>query len=122
METTGPTDDVPVDPVVTPRGPSTGSSLTGGDWPAQAADAIVNAVGAVRDRTTAPILKVARGIVFGVFAGILIITIVVMAIIGIVRLLDEVLPYGVWLPYLILGVVFTGGGALVFRRRNAPPH
>ena len=102
--------------------PSVGSasSLIGGDWPAQAADAIVNAVETVRDRTTTPIMKIARGLVFGVFAGTIIITIVVLAIIGIVRLLDEALPYGVWLPYLILGVLFTVVGALLFRRRNAP--
>lgn len=103
--------------------PPTGSaSLTGGDWPAQAADAIVNAVETVRDRTTTPIMKIARGLVFGVFAGTIIITIVVLAIIGVVRLLDEALPSGVWLPYLILGVIFTVAGALVFRRRNAPSH
>ena len=96
------------------------SSIVGGDWPAQAADAIVNAVETVRDRTTTPIMKIARGLVFGVFAGTFVITIMVLAIIGLVRLLDEALPSGVWLPYLILGVVFTALGALLFRRRNAP--
>ena len=102
--------------------PSVGSasSLIGGDWPAQAADAIVNAVETVRDRTTTPIMKIARGLVFGVFAGTIIITIAVLAIIGVVRLLDEALPSGVWLPYLILGVLFTVVGGLLFRRRNAP--
>lgn len=99
---------------------SAAASLTGGDWPAQAADAIVNAVETVRDRTTTPIMKIARGLVFGIFAGTIIVTVVVLAIIGFVRLLDEVLPSGVWLPYLILGVVFTAVGALLFRRRNAP--
>jgi len=59
-------------------------------------------------------------VVFGVFAGTIIVAIVVLAIIGIVRLLDEVLPSGVWLPYLILGVLFAVVGALLFRRRNAP--
>lgn len=96
------------------------SSLIGGDWPAQAADAIVNAVETVRDRTTTPIMKIARGLVFGVFAGTIIIVIAALAIIGAVRLLDEALPSGVWLPYLILGVLFTVVGALLFRRRNAP--
>ena len=100
--------------------PLTGHTLTGGDWPAQAADAIVNTVATVRDRTTAPIMKIARGLVFGIFAGTIIITIVVLAIIGVVRLLDETLPSGVWLPYLILGVIFTAAGTIVFRRRNAP--
>ncbi len=88
-----------------PRSIPSASSIVGGDWPAQAADAIVNAVETVRDRTTTPIMKVARGLVFGVFAGTIIITIVVLAIIGLVR---------------ILGVVFTTIGALLFRRRNAP--
>jgi hypothetical protein len=120
METTGPIDDPPVD-ATTPRStPLSGGSLTGVDWPAQAADAIVNVVGTVRDRTTAPVIKAARAVVFGVFAGILIVTIAVLAIIGTVRLLDEALPYGVWLAYLILGIAFTGAGALLFRRRNAP--
>ena len=96
------------------------SSLIGGDWPAQAADAIVNAVETVRDRTTTPIMKIARGLVFGVFAGTIIVAIAVLAIIGAIRLLDEALPSGVWLPYLILGVLFTVVGALLFRRRNAP--
>lgn len=96
------------------------ASFAGGDWPAQAADAIVNAVETVRDRTTTPIMKIARGLVFGIFAGTIIITIVVLAIIGVIRLLDEALPSGVWLPYLILGLIFTVAGALVFRLRNAP--
>jgi len=98
----------------------TASSLIGGDWPAQAADAIVNAVETVRDRTTTPIMKIARGLVFGVFAGTIIVAIAVLAIVGAIRLLDEALPSGVWLPYLILGVLFTVVGALLFRRRNAP--
>ena len=63
--------------------------MIGGDWPAQAADAIVNAVETVRDRTTTPIMKIARGLVFGVFAGTIIIVIAVLAIIGAIRLLDE---------------------------------
>jgi hypothetical protein len=96
------------------------SSLIGGDGPAQAADAIVSAVETVRDRTTTPIMKIARGLVFGVFAGTIIVAIVILAIIGAIRLLDEVLPSGVWLPYLILGLLFTVVGALLFRRRNAP--
>lgn len=118
--TTGSTESTASTP---PRSiPSVGaaSSLIGGDWPAQAADAIVNAVETVRDRTTTPIMKIARGLVFGVFAGTIIIVIAALAIIGAVRLLDEALPSGVWLPYLILGVLFTVVGALLFRRRNAP--
>jgi hypothetical protein len=111
---TGPTTaGIPVDPVV-PGG------LTGGDWPSQATEAIVNVVDSVRDRTTGPITTIARGVVYGVFAGVLAIVVGVMAIIAIIRLLDEALPSGVWLPYLILGLVFVLAGALVFRKRNQP--
>jgi hypothetical protein len=92
----------------------------GGDWPAQAADAIVNVVGAVRDRTTGPITTIARGVVFGFFAAVLGIAVAVMLIIAAIRLLDEVLPSGVWLAYLVLGTVVVIAGALVFRKRNQP--
>lgn len=93
-------------------------SLAGGDWPAQAADAIVTTVDRVRDRTTTPIMKVARATVYGVFIGTFVIVLCVLLIIGLVRLLDLVLPGGVWLPYLILGTLVTGLGWLLFRKRN----
>ena len=91
-----------------------------GDWPAKAADAIVNVVGSVRDRTTGPITTIARGIVFGLFAAVLGTAVVVLVIIAAIRLLDEALPSGVWLAYLVLGIVFLVAGALVFRKRNQP--
>jgi hypothetical protein len=43
-----------------------------------------------------------------------------LIVIAAIRLLDEVLPSGVWLAYLVLGVVFVIAGALVFRKRNQP--
>jgi len=43
-----------------------------------------------------------------------------MLLIAVIRLLDEALPSGVWLPYLVLGVLFVVAGALVFRKRNVP--
>jgi hypothetical protein len=110
---TGPTGTgIPVDPA--PHGG------LGGDWPKQATDAIVNVVDSVRDRTTGPITTAARAVVFGLFVGILAIVVGVLAIIAAIRLLDEALPSGVWLPYLILGLVFVLAGALVFRKRNQP--
>ncbi len=91
-----------------------------GEWPARAADAIVNVVGAVRDNTTGRLITIARGLVFGLFAVVLGTAIAVMLIIAAIRLLDEALPSGVWLAYLVLGVVVVIGGALVFRKRNQP--
>ena len=130
METSGPPEQpeplppLPTaDPVVGPPlldPPTAPGGLTGGDWPVQATDAIVNLVGTVRDRTTGPITNAARAAVFGLFLGVIAITIVVLLLIALVRLLDEALPSGVWLAYLVLGVVFVGAGALVYRRRRAP--
>jgi len=91
-----------------------------GEWPARAADAIVNVVGLVRDNTTGRITTIARGLVFGLFAAVLGTAVFVMLIIASIRLLDEALPSGVWLAYLVLGVVVLIAGALVFRKRNQP--
>ena len=91
-----------------------------GEWPAKAADAIVNVVGLVRDNTTGRITTFARGLVFGLFAVVVGTAVAVMAIIAAIRLLDEALPSGVWLAYLVLGVLAVIAGALVFRKRNQP--
>jgi vacuolar-type H+-ATPase subunit I/STV1 len=91
-----------------------------GDWPAQAADLIVNTVGTVRDRTTGTILSIARITVFGLLAVVLGLVVVVLSLIGLIRLLDVILPSSVWLPYLIVGSISLGGGILVFRRRIPP--
>ena len=91
-----------------------------GDWPAQAADLIVNTVETVRDRTTDTILTVARVAVFGLLAVVLGLVAIVIALIALIRLLDVILPSSVWLPYLIVGVTSLVGGLLVFWRRNPP--
>jgi hypothetical protein len=126
----------PPTPVATPPssapetfgGPAAGNGdarppigLAAGEWPAQAADTIVDLVGTVRDKTTGPVTKVARGAVFGLFLATVVTIVAVMALIALVRLLDEALPSGVWLPYLVLGVVFVAVGAIVYRRRRAVP-
>ena len=114
METSGPDDTQPS--VTPPSGPRPARSS--GDWPSQAADTIVNVVETVRDRTTGPLIVVARALVFGVFIGTIGSAVVVLAIIGTIRLLDRILPSSVWLPYLVLGIIFVAVGAVVFRRRN----
>jgi hypothetical protein len=108
-------------PTADPRDTRPPIGLAAGEWPAQAADTIVELVGTVRDKTTGPITKVARGAVFGLFLAVVATIVIVMALIGVVRLMDEALPSGVWLPYLILGVLFVAGGALVYRRRRPVP-
>ena len=92
--------------------------LAQGDWPAQAADAIVETVDKVRNRTTTPILKLARAIVFGVFIATMVILMAVIIVVGGIHFLDEVLPFGVWLPYLVLGTVFCVLGFWIFSKRH----
>lgn len=96
------------------------------DWPAQAADTIERVVGTVRDKTTAPALTIARGVVYGTFAVLVGTACLVVFVIGAIRALDVALPdsiFGeehVWAAYLILGSLFVIVGAVLWRKRNAP--
>ena len=104
--------------IARPADGDSGGPLSG-DWPAQATDTIVNVVGAVRDRTTGPVTTAARSVVFGLLASLLAVAVAVLLVIVLVRLLDEALPSGVWVAYLILGALFALVGALVFHQRKA---
>lgn len=90
------------------------------EWPAQAADLIVDKVDLVKTKTTGPILTVARGAVFGLIAVVLGVMAAILLLIGVVRGLDNVIPSSVWATYLVLGVLFTLVGTLLFRRRKTP--
>ena len=102
---------------------SVGNVLSG-DWPVQAADAIVKGVDTLRDKTTGPAQKAARGLVYGLLAAVLGTMVAVLLIIGLVRLVDSIVGLfmdepRIWVTYLIVGILFTVVGALVFRRRRS---
>ena len=88
------------------------------DWPAQAADTLERVVGQVRDKTTGPALTAARAVVYGTFAGIIGLAVLVLFIIAAVRLIDSYLPGEVWAVYAILGVVFSIAGLVLWSRRK----
>jgi len=96
------------------------------DWPAQATDAIVNAVGTAHDKITGPIRTVAKAIVWGLFAVVLAAVALVVFTIGVMRLLDAYLPNAVvghehmWAAYVIVGFVFTVGGLALLRLARRP--
>ena len=101
------------------------------DWPAQAADTIERVVGNVRDKTTGPALTAARAVVYGLFAAIVGLAVLVVLIIAAIRLIDSYLPDAVfgedhmWAAYLIVGGALSIAGALCWSRRNGPgeePH
>ncbi|MGI8794018.1 MAG: hypothetical protein ACR2H3_12750 [Acidimicrobiales bacterium] len=104
--------------MTTPAGSGSG---TGGDWPTQVTDTIERVVGQVRDKTTVPLQTVARGVVYGV----LIATIGLMALafvaIAAIRMLEVYLPVGgVWLPYAIVGGLFSLVGAFLLFVKTRP--
>lgn len=70
-------------------------------------------VASLHEKTTAPILKGARGVIWGVLATFLIVIAVVLLYNAAFRALDSYLPFGVWATHLVFGIVFTGGGVLI---------
>jgi hypothetical protein len=100
--------------------PAAGAAVEG-DWPSQAADTIVRVVGQVRDATTGKVEGAARAIVYGLLAGILGAVVAVLAAIAAVRALDAYLPQEVWLAHLVVGLLFTIGGLLLYRQRHPKP-
>lgn len=106
-------------PVDSPR-PSDRSPVAGvvpAEWPAHAADLIVDNIAKVRDKTTKPALVASRGMVFGLVAAIIGSIGLVLLVIGMVRLLSNYLPGDqVWHLYAVLFVVFTASGLVLLRK------
>lgn len=103
-------------PPESPRAPA------GDDWAVQVADRIESVVGTVRDKTTVPITKVARGVVFGVVAAVAGTVALVMAVVAIIRL-HVYLPFHpegrkLWTSYAVLGAIFVAVGGFTWRKRH----
>jgi hypothetical protein len=92
-------------------------SASGSDWTVQAADRIESVVVAVRSKTTDPLVGISRWLVYGTLAAIVGLVAATVAIIGLIRVLDVVLPGGVWVVYVVLGGIFTVAGLLLWSRR-----
>ncbi|MCU1485386.1 MAG: hypothetical protein JWN67_2132 [Actinomycetia bacterium] len=91
---------------------------TGGDWAAQTADTIERVVGSVRGKTSEPVERVARIVVYGLVAGVVGAVALILLIIGLVRMADAYLPGEVWIPYLVVGGIFTLVGLFLWRKRS----
>ena len=92
-------------------------------WAKKTVAAIDRWVDFISDKTTRPIANLVRLVVFGVIAVVATVTIIVMALIGISRALNELLDIwltrqnAVWVSYFILSFVFVTIGAWLLRRR-----
>ena len=88
------------------------------DWTEQVTDLIVDVVDRVHDKTTGPILGVARAVVYGtvaLFAGVVVI---VLGMILFTHLLG-LLPGEIWIAYMVLGALLVLGGLFMWTRRQA---
>lgn len=90
------------------------------EWPAQAADLVVDTISKVRDKTTKPAIVAARALVYGLLAGIVGVVAFILAMILIVRLWDNYVPGPLWTIYALFFVVFSTGGLVLLRKANAP--
>lgn len=89
------------------------------DWTDQVTDLLIDAVDKVRNSATGPILSVARYAVYGVMAALVGLVALVLLLVTVVRFMDYWLPFTVWLPYLILGTVFTLAGLILLAKRRS---
>lgn len=105
-----------------PTDPSRPNPVVPAQWPAQAADTVVDAIGKVRDKTTKPALIAARTVVYGSLAAILAMVAVVMGLIIVGRMWSNFMPgeNNIWILYVILAVLSTGGGLYFLRKANRP--
>ncbi len=91
------------------------------DWTVQVAGQIDSLVDTIRSNTSDRLVRVARMIVYGLLVAVMGTMAVIVLIIGAIRVLDRLLPYEVWLPYLILGAIFLAAGLFLWSKRSASP-
>ena len=95
----------------------------GSDWANDMAGRIDSVVGSVRDKTTVPASTAARAVVYGLIVGVLGAALGILAVIGVIRLLDVYLPFHpvgrrVWVVDAAGSAIFFAGGAFFWRRRR----
>lgn len=101
-----------------------GNPFTDPNWAADLADTVERVVGNVRAKTTQPLVKVTRAVVFGLLALILGVAAIGLAIVMATRGLQEFLDWikvrrsaAVYLSYLGVGGIFSLAGLFVLGKR-----
>jgi hypothetical protein len=87
---------------------------------ARALDTIDTVVATVNDKAVRPAIVAARSIVFGIIIAVIGITVVIMFCIGFIRL-TTIAGHRIWASYIVLGLIFTAVGAVLYARRGLPP-
>lgn len=102
-----------------------GNPLTDPNWAAEVTKTIVSTIDKIRDRTTTPVVMLARAVVFGLLGGILsgaaLVLIVIALTRGLINLLEWPLDHdtAVWVSYAFLGSLFVLIGSICMTRRQA---
>lgn len=88
------------------------------NWADQVTDLVVDVVDSVREKTTGPVLKAARGLVFG---SVILIVLFVVAIVGLILAGRAIamLPIDEWISYAVLGAVMCIFGFVLWGKRFA---
>lgn len=99
------------------------AGATGSDWTVDIVHRIDTVVGTVREKTTVPITKVARAVVYGLVVAVSGILALALVCIAVIRLCDAYLPFHpearrVWVTYAGLGAIFVLLGAFLWRKRR----
>ena len=108
-----------------------GNPFSNDDWAVDTADRVEQVVGTVRDRVTNNIVKLVRGIVFGLIGFIIGVALIAIALIMFTRGLQSLISLAigntgidhnrsVYVGYLISGLLMLFLGGLVMRRRRSP--
>ncbi len=92
-------------------------------WAEKTVSVIDRWIDFISDKTTRPIANLVRFVVFGLIALVATITIIVLALIGVSRGLNELLNVwltrddAVWVSYIVLSFIFLAIGAWLMRKR-----
>ncbi len=86
----------------------------------RALDTVDTVVATVNDRAIRPAIVAARGVVFGIIIAVTGITVVVLFCIGFIRL-TTIAGHRIWASYMVLGLLFSAAGAILYSRRGVPP-
>lgn len=109
--------DPGVGQVPSPAGPQVSA------WAGELSDRVVDGVGWVKARTTVPVVRIMRALVYGLIVVVAAVTALVLAILGAVRLWDVYVPVHplgrrVWLGYVVLGGALVLAGLVLLTRRT----
>jgi hypothetical protein len=77
-------------------------------------------VATVNDKAVRPAVVAARSIVFGVIIAVVGITVVVLFCVGFIRV-TTIAGHRIWASYMVLGLLFSAVGAVLYSRRGVPP-